>query len=357
MRDPAPSRRDPVTLAQRAFIALGLAIVLTALALDVRASPEPLHWDLMFATGMATLLAGLAATEGYERRVDATLRRLVGRGVISHPHPDGTPHHLPDADLQNLLQRVHDRARRWGRNAAIAGGLLTLAAFLAAPGQHHAVLHALGLTGGAFVGYHLGRFTSYGRLGSHIEKLGLLIVVKPHHPDGVAGLRPIGEIYFRQAMLAAIPAAFLATWSFLIPSWPTPDYAEWKWPYLALLALSLAGITAAFLAPMWTFHRIMQERKDKLIEDADKSSRRIVEIKTALPHATDDDERDRLTEELARLTEDYAAIEHMPTWPIDPTTKKRFLNRNLALALLPILGNIIGLSPAWREFFEVLVGG
>lgn len=341
-------RRNRVFIAQRAFAGLVFVVLVVYATPQVEASRDPFQWDLMFITGTITLLAGLLATEGFHRRVESMLRRLVDRDIVG----------LDGRDLKGFLQDVDARAERAGLASGVAIGVISLAAVIAAH-RHHAVLYALSLVGGFFVGYHLGRFASYGRIGGHLVREGLAIRPKPHHPDGVAGFRPVGELYFRQATLAAIPAAFLAAWSLVLPAWPRGsfyDYSTWRWPYLGLLSVALLAMAFAFLAPMWRFHRIMLASKEALIEDADKSSRRIGNLRAALATTTDKEERKALLEEIQRLVDDCEAIEEMAVWPVDPGTQRRFLNHNLVLALLPVAGNIAGLSESWRGFLATLVG-
>jgi hypothetical protein len=39
---------------------------------------------------------------------------------------------------------------------------------------------------------------SYGRLGHWLKKQEILVQVKPGYPDGVVGLKPVGDFYFFQ---------------------------------------------------------------------------------------------------------------------------------------------------------------
>lgn len=110
------------------------------------------------------------------------------------------------------------------------------------------------------VGLFLGRACSYGRLGSRLRTLGFAVKPDPAHLDGAAGLRPVGALFFHQATLLAIPAAFLAIWWVLIPL-VNLRYLVWRTPYAGLLALVVAIEIAAFVIPMLTFHEIMRERK------------------------------------------------------------------------------------------------
>jgi hypothetical protein len=72
---------------------------------------------------------------------------------------------------------------------------------------------------------------SYGQLGWHLNSEPVEVLVQPSHVDGVAGMKPLGEFYFYQAMVVGIPAVFLAVWWFLFPIWPR-DYSHWEDSYV-----------------------------------------------------------------------------------------------------------------------------
>ena len=96
-------------------------------------------------------------------------------------------------------------------------------------------------------GWHLGRMAAYGGLGAALRKAGVSVRAIPGHLDGAAGLKPIGDLFFFQSTVAAIPAIFLAVWLVLIPIWPR-DYSGWHALYVPLLALSLVFEMLAFFA-------------------------------------------------------------------------------------------------------------
>ena len=342
------ARSGRVYLAQWAFVVLATIGLAEHFYPQVRASRDPFQWDLMLLTGALTMLVGLMAAGRFERRVRAMLGRLVDSDVVKL---DGL-----DCDLPALQQAVEDRAETTGRWVGAVFGVLVLLAFVFTPGQHGPLLYALGLVGGFFVFYHLGRFFSYGRIGHYLlEERKLAIEADPQHPDGVAGLRPVGKLFFRQAMLVAVPAVFIAVWSLVLPVWPDTaedDYSEWRLPFLGFFLLALGSMVLAFLGPMWSFHRIMRERKEAAVKMADESSRRMVQIKAMLAETKDEQARKLLLEELQRRQEHYTAVEDMPTWPVDTGTRRRFINRNLVLAVLPLVGN----AGPWKDVIKALFG-
>ena len=61
-------------------------------------------------------------------------------------------------------------------------------------------------------GTYIGWMVVQGRLARVLRALGIKYSVQPGHPDGAAGMKPLGDFFFRQAMLAGMPADDLACW-------------------------------------------------------------------------------------------------------------------------------------------------
>jgi hypothetical protein len=177
-------------------------------------------------------------------------------------------------------------------------------------------------------------------------------VVQPSHVDGVAGLKPVGDFYFYQAMVAAIPAIFLAAWWFLFPIWPR-DYSHWEESYLVLLSAAMMAEILAFLIPIWGFHRIMVSAKEKFLKDADRLSVEISELRRGKESDQHANSKKLLSEQIESKTQRYWAIENMPTWPVDIKTKRRFKLNNLLL-FIPLLGDIAKRSIDWKHVLELL---
>jgi hypothetical protein len=144
------------------------------------------------------------------------------------------------------------------------------------------------------VGCFIGRAVGYGLLGRRLNKPRFEVTLDPEHLDpehldGAAGLRPIGDLYFFQAMLLAIPAAYLAIWWFLIP-FLGDRYDDWRSPYVGLLAFILVCEILAFLLPLRSFHLILKRRKLKLLGEADSISQEVTELQRKLLSTSDEEE-------------------------------------------------------------------
>ncbi len=306
-------------------------------------------WDLMFVSGTVTFVAGLGLALQLTGRTEEMLTRLVDRGALTVT-PEG---------LAALKVQLRQRSDQWASIAGILVAAAMLIAFVLAFGPDalgSQLFFTLASAAGGYVaGRFLGRAASYEGLGRLFKQHGVSLQVQPAHLDGAAGLKPIGDFLFFQAMLIAIPAAFLAIWWVLIPAMPQLAARYWIWrdPYLGLLAIALAFELLAFIVPMWSFHEEMLDQKQNLLRTADGLSQRVAALQTALADATTDQDRKQLKDQLATLTDRYWAIEQMPTWPLDPSTRKRFTLNNVVL-FIPLVSQLANVSGIWSTLLKTL---
>ncbi len=303
-----------------------------------------LNWDLMFITGLLAFIAALSLAQTIPDRMIQTLERLAKRGVFE----------LSDQSLAGFQTKMEDRAQRFAKVGAFVVGLAILAAFLAAFGRY--ILYAIPLTAlelflGAVAGYYIGQMVAYGTLGQLVSSEKIAVAAKPGHIDRAAGLKPIGDFYFFQAMIVAIPCLYIAIWWFVIPL--LPHYAPWRDPYLGLLAIAIVFEILSFIFPMWAFHLIMQAQKIRCLNDADELSKKLVDLEGRILRATDPQEIGDLQKQLDIQQEKYWEIENMPTWPVDALTRRRFTINNLLL-FLPFVSEVIKISAFWQKFLRAL---
>ena len=301
-------------------------------------------WDWLLVTGLIALLiaARIALTLPY--RVHEALDRLARRGTL-----------LVDADrLRRFEMDLHRAAKRF---ALIGTGIVPLALLvgwlIAKRGEiwSYAVLAGIeAILAAVVAGPFVGRAICYGRLAARLRAADLEISTEPAHLDGAAGLRPVGDLYFFQALVLAVPAAYLAGWWYIFPLFEG-RYSDWSDPYLLLLGFVVALEILAFVAPLSSFHGIMVKEKERHVEeDADKIAKRADEIRRQLPTATAD-ELAGLQHELSEITKRYEAIEAMPTWPVNARLRRRFTLNNLAL-LVPVAAQALGVSDQWQELLQ-----
>lgn len=327
---PAGSLWWPERMIRRGYIVLVTALSLGVLANEVYTyGLDIAEWDWLLVTGFASLLAAGYFALVLPDEVTDCVNRLVDRRVLTGSDPVA------------FLDGVHQLARRNGLIAApVVVGLLVVA-FVTAYGNRlgrAGVLLGVEAVGAVAVGLFIGRALTYGRLGRRLAEAGFTVRPDPDHLDGVAGLRPIGDLYFHQAGLLAVPGLYLAVWWIVIPVLGE-RYAAWRTPYVGLLAVIVVAELLAFLLPMIWFHRLMAHRRSELHREADALSAR----HAGDPGAATD----------SALTARYAAIEGMPTWPVDGRVRRRFGLGNVVL-VLPVLAQVLGASQGLQEALGAL---
>jgi hypothetical protein len=291
------------------------------------------RWDWLYVSGWVTFLVAFRATFLLPDKVDEVLTRLAASQVLGGGQ----------GGLDSFRRGMHVSARR----AARTGGLVVAAvlalgwilAYRTALASHFLAV-ILEVAGAFLAGSFIGRAVSYSRLGQRLRRKDFTIKLNPEHLDGVAGLRPVGRLYFFQSALVAVPGAFLAVWWFLIPLLGG-RYSNWRGVYAALLVFVVACEFLALLAPMWSFHRIMAKGKEQLLGEADRISDQAAQIQKELLDSGNDSDMAQLEDKLARLTKRYQAIVQMPTWPVDTSIRRRFAVTNLLL-LVPVVAQILG---------------
>jgi uncharacterized ion transporter superfamily protein YfcC len=146
----------------------------------------------------------------------------------------------------------------------------------------------------------------------------------------------VGELYFFQAILVAIPALYFAVTSLLIVALALDSYSYFLTPYLYLFLLMIVIEVLAFIVPMWSFHKDMEDQKLLWMHDTDTLARQIVTEQAALKEAHTHEEVVALNDQLAAHTSSYRTIKQMPTWPVNASTTWRFVGANVSL-FVPIL--------------------
>lgn len=284
------------------------------------------NWDWLLVSGFTALLAAAYPSLHLPDRVSGTVTRLARRGVLTGP-----------AGLDDVVARLHRAARLVGTGSALLFVVVVVAAFVVAFGDQiggRLVLLVIECVAAVPVGLFVGRAVVYGRLGRWLARAGGTVVPEPRHLDGAAGLLPVGELYFHQAKLLAVPAAHLAVWWVLIPLFGD-RYLRWREPYVGLLAIVVVSAVLAFVLPMLWFHWIMKRARQDLQQEADELSRR-----ASGGSSESDPER-------------YAAIEAMPTWPVDAGIRRRFGAGNVVL-LIPVIAQALGASGSSQGMLDGL---
>ncbi|MGH3926244.1 MAG: hypothetical protein ACRDTT_25835, partial [Pseudonocardiaceae bacterium] len=284
--------------------------------------------DVLTVVAWAALLIGIELGASASDRLHRALRRLADRAVLRSG--DTT------AELERTFGRV---GSRW---AAVGVGSVTLllllvtwprAAEFAARWDSWSIGPAVAdqvlvVVAGATAGGLLGRLAGYGRLGTVLTKHSQALVIIPGHPDRAAGLKPIGDFYLYQSLVASVPAIFLAGWVLLVVlAGAKPEigrYQPYLDQYLALLIVAVAFEVLVFLLPIRSVHTMMKRYKEEiLLSEADRLSVAIEALRARLADGQDD-EWERNGQRLALLLERRDHLEKTPTWPWDPSIRRQF---------------------------------
>ncbi len=310
-----------------------------------------LKWDLLLISGAVIFIIAVQMAFKIPSRLDEMLSRLAHRGALQ----------ASQAHFETLKKKLQHSANKL---AGIAGAFIAfclLVAFCFAFGlpvpRARVPITLLEVVGGFIAGAFLGHMCGYGRLGLLIKKNHITLKIEPGHLDGVGGLKPIGDFYFRQAMVAALPALFLAIWLLIIQFGHT-RYGVWRTPYAILLAISILVEILVFVVPLLSFHGMMVVEKQKQLEGADELSKEIAFAEHQLTREQDVHKRELIKDRLSSMTKEYWDIERLPTWPVSKRTKKLFKRNNFTL-LIPLLIDLvgrtsIGKAPWWHGATEII---
>ncbi len=299
-------------------------------------------WDFMLLSGLVVFLIALFLARSVPYRMEQTINRLVNRGAFK----------MSPKELVSFQTQMSKRGKNFGVVFAVIVGIAIFIAFVLAQHTFEIGLLILETFLGLVAGFYIGQMIAYGTMGQLARTENVNIVSQPGHIDGAAGLQPIGNYYFFQAKVVALPCAFLAVWWVIIPL--TPWYSNWREPYLLLLIVALIFEIFSFIAPMWVFHLIMSAAKMEHLENADEISQKVMKLESQIIETTDSNWAGELQDQSNFLRERYREIENMPTWPVDANTRRRFTFNNLAL-FSPFLLDIVSSSGPWRKFLDLVV--
>lgn len=292
------------------------------------------EWDLLLMSGAVVFIVAVQMAFKIPGKFDEMLNRLAHRGSLQITHEELKA-------LKVSLQHIDKKL------ATIMGLFFAFALLFAFsfrfgfPIPSSRVLITLLECGGGFIaGVFFGHMCGYGYLGGLIKKHHITLNIQPGHLDEVGGLKPVGNFYFQQAMIVAMPAVFLAVW-LLIMQFGDTRYSGWKTSYAVLLSVNILVEILVFLIPLLSFHRMMVAEKQKQLEEADELSKEITLAEHQLSKEQDAQKREILKDQLSFMTKEYWDIEKLPTWPISKRTKKLFKSNNFTL-LIPLIIDIVG---------------
>jgi hypothetical protein len=315
--------------------------------------------DWLYLSGVLAWTIGIALSEGADELFNRTLRSLVASGVA---RVTGAELRAIRCELRGKKSLYRRKGGVWLATVMALAWIAFGAAWLVSSGGV-ADLRYLPLLlvanpgivlfevlAAAAAGQYIGEMVAYAAAWRALQP-GLRLV--PGHPDGTGGLKMIGRFYFRQAVIAGMPAAYLATWWYLIPAFP--QYAHWRNVYLGLLAVAIAIEVLAFFLPMRAVHQALAAERQRRGLEADRLTRRIAALQEGLVSTADHEARDKLSKELAILLEWVRTLRLLPSWPVDPPLRRWFTLSNAAL-FVPFLSYVLGNPRLWSQVASILGG-
>lgn len=312
------------------FLAVFMTVLLAAPFAKIYEG-DPRNWEWLFISGILVFLVTYPLSLRLPDRVGEALRELQGRGILR-----------PEEAISAFEYRLNISANRWAKVGGIAlAGVMCLAwlvvswdSFILQPWQSTIkitipgmlVEMALSISAGRFIG----RGLCYGTLADRLRVKGITFRPIPSHRDGVAGLGPVGSIYFAHAILIAPIITFLSAWIVLLPLFGPQYDASWWLPYVGLLVFMLALEAVALFRPLHAFNRILLEWKQDMLRDLSVSEARMHEhgiIASEQQQRFTREQRDR--------------IERMPTWVLSRVQRWFLVGVNILVAT-PLLLAVAG---------------
>lgn len=298
---------------------------------------------MLFVTGLAAFALGLLMVERIPYRFKLSFKGITDNRVLE----------LTNADTNRLDNSIKKTKNRWSFGLAVVSAVAMLIAFIVAFFQGYPLSpNSIGLTlfevAGAYIaGFYIGQTIGYGWFGIALKKEQFILRLIPDHVDRAAGLKPIGNFYLFQAMVVAIPALFVGLWALLISLVPLYRYRYefWLKPYIGLFLLTLVFLFFALILPMWSLHKLMENKRRELLKEADNLNlySKILEIDTILKANLEKEEYDDWLQNQnlkEKLQQQYRVIERTPTWPFDLRRKIAFF-ATVALDLVSLLSGLI----------------
>lgn len=311
-------------------------LVFVAVILAERTTP-----GVMLVTGVLAFVVAMEMAESIPERHRVALDRLVSRGVLT----------MTREAQGACLRQLEVRARK----ATSAGGPAMAAVMLV--GWIVVTIHRAPLAnpllvvmknpqavfdwfGAWFAGERTGQMIAYGTSWRLFKRGGIQWRLIPGHRDRAGGFKPAGDFFLYESGIGAIPAIYLTAWSLIFLS--GSRHSDWLRLYIFLLITAIVVEVAAFFWPMRSIHALMQEQKILFQAHADRLSLEIDQLQQLLCERPSASERQQIKDSIADLADTCMRIDKVPTWPIDPSIRRRFGLSHIAL-LLPLITFVLSL--------------
>lgn len=341
------------------FVALGFVWACVVNLYPVLSSKQAITPQaLTTLTFWVMVFGGVWIFHGLGEKFEAVLDRIRNRGALG----------MTEDELAQFKLEIRGKSQF----AALVGGiglLLLMVAFYGSaylssderPSVVTLIQYFFEAGANSIVGLFMGRTIVHASLGLLLRKRGVRIAIMPGHPDGAAGMSPIGALFLQQAAVMLLPSLYFVLWWALMTGdsignanlfdeavW-SKFCSQWTNVYFIFFVVMMTIQFVGFFAPMCIFHSAMKEQKAKQLVIADQLSDQMNELKSRIPSEEDEAQVKLLKERLADLSVRHDEIEDLPSWPVSVEVRRRFALRN-TLVMLPLFMKL------W-DFIAKLNGG
>ena len=275
---------------RRVSTALMLLLVVLYAALELQA-----HWGFwaevnwMILTGLPVGLLFIWRTNDIRARFEAMADGLSAEGFLRFASPGRNPDDevfVEDGERRAALQaaaktRIEEEAALWGFCISLVFVPLCLLVLHLVtrdePAAMKVLLYLVVVLMACACGLRIGRMACYGWQGLSyktmaIEDCRVAIVPSLGHPDGGAGLSPIGRFYNHQVGKMAWLIGFLLVWLIILSLFHDRPFVAAQYPpetsegLLALFGLIFLQQILGFFLPMWSIHRQLGRWKARAMQ-------------------------------------------------------------------------------------------
>lgn len=191
--------------------------------------------------------------------------------------------------------------------------------------------------------------------------------VQFEHPDQCGGLEPLGNLCLWNILIISLPLVFLGGWLLIAqsetssfsfyrtPLWQSVLGQAWAYDeeYKTLLWVLVPFTMMGFILPVWSTHRVMVEKREKLLVGLDEHVENITNEWNAAMNQIGNLTTAERNEKLARLEfarQIYERQKHLPVWPINLNIFLKFASTQV----LPLL-SLTGLGPGIIDILSFLI--
>jgi hypothetical protein len=180
------------------------------------------------------------------------------------------------------------------------------------------------------------------------------------YPDHAGGLKPLGYLCFRLALLMAVPSVLISVWVVVLSGTAfatlnLPRYAAYETNFKIVLVLLIGLAYLVAIQPLWRVHVAMIDEASHFRGELDELGQRSAyKARELVEQSVDMDQSqiETVMKEIAADNKVFDSFGDIPTWPFD-----RGLTVKLAASqVVPIL-SIIGVPQAIINIVSPLIGG